>query len=81
MQYTASGPCNWIFEVHCGLGAAYGSVIIIQTPSFIVHISLINSLIMEKESQGSLAHLFLKQIFYTWAVKVASSLAIALDYS
>lgn len=36
---------------------------------------------MEKESQGSLAHLFLKQIFYTWAVKVASSLAIALDYS
>lgn len=35
---------------------------------------------MEKEAQGSLAHLFLKQIFYPWAVKVASPLAIALDY-
>jgi hypothetical protein len=62
------------------LGSTYGSVIIIQTPSFMVHIQLINSLIMEKESQGSLAHLFLIQIFYPWAIKVASPLSITLDY-
>lgn len=35
---------------------------------------------MEKESRESLAHLFLKQIFHPWAAKVASPLAIALDY-
>lgn len=34
---------------------------------------------MEKESQRSLAHLFLKQIFYPSAIKVASPLAIAWD--
>lgn len=35
---------------------------------------------MEQESQGSLAYLFLKQIFHPWAAKAASPLAIALDY-